>query len=475
MEYYGVSHYGLFKDWVSRYSGKTFDLNESKDKIVQDFYFRFMQGDYDDVREFAKAILKSYMLKNENEVLPYVSVVDLKITKPIELIDKFLNEYVVSNKVEDKNFQGVCSTIGEILAEKTEDIYGDFVYADILNYRYHGIPSVKKSVLEYFKKKNYTSFAKDQRFLKKNDTQAQAVVKPENQPFLATEYPALVNRYILSWQDYVKKNASLEDYETFWNTVGNCLNNMELHMSDETKSLPDVKKARAYAENFFMKEKEELKNKLTKEGKNGAYYMLVKNSINRFKDGVANEKDANVLNGFYKNLMKVYRGLSICDEKGSYPTNYFVAMPIHPTTVLELISSFQKSGFLNDEKNERVGMAKSEIRRNFPNNIFGRAGGTNTGIDCDSYKVLHSYRTKTVFPDGRIKDYINEENYKRFVNTVDGYINGHDLPHYEVCILTVAKDLYHDRSPLMLPGDIKFYKFDAKESGLEVKEQERTL
>ena len=478
MEYYGESNYNLFKDWVARYNGKTFDLKEPKNKIFQDFYFRFMKGDYDDVREFARAILKSYMLKDENEVLPYVSVIDLKISKPIELIDKFLNEYVSDKKVEDKNFQGVCATIGEILAKKAEDIYGDFVYADILNYRYQGIPSVKKSVLEHLKEENYTAFAKDQRFLERKNVRTQVEIKPENQPFLAIEYPTVVNRYIASWQDYVKKNASLEEYETFWNTIGNCLYNMELHMNEETKKLPVVQKARGCAERFFMKEKEEVKKKTTKEGKNGEYYMLVKNSIIKFKDGMANEKDINILNKFYQNLLKVDNGLSIQDDFiGSFPTNYFVSMPIHPTTVLELISSFQKSGFLSEKQNERVGMVKSEIRRNFPNNIFGRAGGINTGIDCDSYKVLHSYRTKTVFPDGKVKDYTNEENYQNFVNNVDGYINKHELPHYEVCILTVAKDLYRDRSPLMLPGDIKNYKFDAKASGIlgENKEQEKVL
>ena len=77
---------------------------------------------------------------------------------------------------------------------------------------------------------------------------------------------------------------------------------------------------------------------------------------------------------------------------------------------------------------------------------------SNTGDVENPRSVLTPLKIYTRYPDGRVSDLAGDEEYGRFVDKVEKYIEEHNLPKNNVCITMIGKDIARGREPLNMEG-----------------------
>lgn len=450
MEFVKGAIYNNFIEWVKRYNEKTFDLKAPKEEITEEFYDRLMNGYYKNLNELSMSILKSYVMVNNDEVMAFVSPEDLVINKHLKLINKFLNEYVLENNVECNNKTDIINTIANAIFEDAKKTYGSALYMEILSPKCKVIPQVKSAVVNLYKSQGFVSYSRDCRFLFKKEKDVTIPTSARRQKKLLNTYNFIADQYVKNYKIHINKNLTEEKYNELWAVIKTCLNNIENRMTAETKKDPSFIASKAIADDFFVNKQEGVRRSVTRAGRHGDYYLQVKESLKHFLSGEYNDSDVKNLSEFYDRLNVLKKALSIKDSKNkNYPTNYFVCMPIHPLTAIDLISKFQRSGFLTQEQEQNVASAKSLIRSSFSSPYM-----TNSGDVADSKDVLLEYKHKTVFPDGTVKDYTEDANYDKFIGQVDSYIEAHHLPKYAECISCVGQELFRGREPINLGKEV---------------------
>ena len=437
--------YQNFKEWVMRFSERPFDLNGSKEKVAEEFYERFLAGYYKSIKEFSKSVLKSYVLTKEEEIIDFVKPEDLIIKKPVDLINKFLNEYIVDHgKVDCQNTNDVSSVVSKLIFEEAEKVFGDVIYLDMLNPKFKTIPEIKRGVVEAYKKEGFLPYSKDVRFLIRKEKTAEINDGAKHQAALLKIYNYIFDSYIKNYQAHIHRDFSEDQYNEFWTVVKLCLDNIESRLTEESKKNEKFVETKHLVDTFFESTKERVRRTFTKEGRYGDYYNVIKNSLKNYLGGSYDNQDVQNLQQFYERIELVNEALKVTDDKNqNYPANYFVYMPIHPATILDLLSRFQKSDFLSEKQKLVVGDTKRWIRATFPNPYL-----SNTGDVAKVRDVLLPFKNKTQFSDGTVRDLTSDEKYNEFVGKVENYIKHNNLPGYSLCISCVGKDIYKGREPI---------------------------
>lgn len=437
--------YQNFKEWVMRFSERPFDLNGSKEKVAEEFYERFLAGYYKSIKEFSKSVLKSYVLTKEDEIIDFVKPEDLIIKKPVDLINKFLNEYIVDHgKVDCQNTNDVSSVVSKLIFEEAEKVFGDVIYLDMLNPKFKTIPEIKRGVVEAYKKEGFLPYSKDVRFLIRKEKTAEINDGAKHQAALLRIYNYIFDSYIKNYQSHIHRDFSEDQYNEFWTVVKLCLDNIESRLTGESKKNEKFVETKHLVDIFFESTKERVRRTFTKEGRYGDYYNVIKNSLKNYLGGSYDNQDIQNLQQFYEKIELVNGALKVTDDKNqNYPANYFVYMPIHPATILDLLSRFQKSDFLSEKQKLVVGDTKRWIRATFPNPYL-----SNTGDVAKVRDVLLPFKNKTQFSDGTVRDLTSDEKYNEFVGKVENYIKQNNLPGYSLCISCVGKDIYKGREPI---------------------------
>ncbi len=437
--------YQNFKEWVMRFNERPFDLTRSKEEVAEEFYERFLSGYYKSVKDFAKSVLKSYILTNEDEIIEFVKPEDLIIKKPVDLINKFLNEYIVENdKVDCQNTNDVSEAIAKLIFAEAENVFGNVIYLDMLNPKFKTVPEIKRGVVEAYKQEGFLPYSKDVRFLIRKEKTAEINGGTKHQIALLKMYDYIFENYIKNYQSHIHKDFSEDQYNEFWTVVKLCLDNIENRLTEESRKNEKFVEDKHLADTFFESTKEKVRRTFTKEGRYGDYYNVIKNSLKNYLGGNYDNQDIQNLQQFYQRIELVNGALKITDEKRqNYPANYFVYMPIHPATILDLLSRFQKSTFLSDKQKLLVGDTKRLIRATFPNPYM-----SNTGDVAKVGEVLLPFKNKTQFSDGTVRDLTSDEKYNEFVGKVENYIKQNNLPGYSLCISCVGKDIYKGREPI---------------------------
>ena len=444
MEFVKGAIYNNFIEWVGRFNEKTFDLNAPKEVVTEEFYERFLSGYYKTLNDFAMSILKSYVIFDENAIVDFVSPEDLTIKRPLKLINKFLNDYILEQKVECQNKNEIVSVIADTIFDDTKKTFGNVIYLEMVSPKFKTIPGVKSAVVNLYKTQGFIPYSRDNRFLFGKGNDATIPTSARRQKRLLDTYNFVADEYIKNYKLQINKNLTEEQYNNLWSVVKACLNSIESRMTEATKQDTKFIASKKLAGDFFENKQEGVRRSITRAGRHGDYYLQVKESLKNYSSGKYSEEDVQNLGEFYERLRVLKKALSIKDSKNkNYPTNYFVCMPIHPLTAIDLISKFQRSGFLTQEQEANVVSAKSLIR-----GCFSSPYMSNGGDVADPKEVLLSYKHKTVFPDGTVKDYTGDENYSKFVSQVDSYIEAHHLPKYAECIACVGQDLFRGREPI---------------------------
>ena len=114
---------------------KTFDLTKPKNEIALDFYKRIFKNDFSSYKNLATSIFKSYTKLGDAQKAEMEDFVDfeyLKLKKPNEIIEKFLNDFVLTEKVANlKKNEDLETAFANGLAERLEDIFGSQMFVDV--------------------------------------------------------------------------------------------------------------------------------------------------------------------------------------------------------------------------------------------------------------------------------------------------------------------------------------------------------
>lgn len=445
--------YEHFCSWVVNFDEKSFNLKTSKADIVYDFYNRFLNNEFQGIKEFTRAVLKSYVMAKDEEIKPFVSPEDFAIKKPVELINKFLNDFIINGKpVQCENSEDVYKALAKIIATNTEEIFGHMLYLNLLSPKSKSFGDTKKFLIEEFKNRKYLPYIKDdQRFLIKIRPISIVENNQNQQRILLETYISAVNIFIDGYRGHFSEAVKKDKFNKFWDAVGFFLSNVERKLSEENKISEDFVQAKKNVENFYGTTKEILRRSKTAEGRNGVYYNLVKESLRNFLDGKASDEEKNALNAFCNKVKVLNKALKITDEKGqNYPVNYFACMPIHPATMLSLLTRMQNSGILSDELARIFGETKSLTRAsftttkdNFP--VFG-----NTGDVTSIEETLRSFKGQEQVVNGYVCDLSDENQYDMFVEKVEKVVDKNSLPKNQLCITYIGKDIIRGREPINL-------------------------
>lgn len=435
----------VFREWVGSIDEKTYDLTKPKSEIRDKFLERVIDNKYKSLTNFSMAVLKSFMKYKEEDVLPFVDTGAYKIKKPVGMINKFFNDYVLDdNSANCSSSDDVCKLFSKIVLDEMEEVYGAVAYLDIVKDK--TMNRLKPFLTEEIKNRGYVPCQKDVRFLIKT-TQYDGHVVPNRQSTILKNYEKVVKNYIVNWTLHVSENTTDSQYFEFWETVKLCLLGMELCMTPETKKSEVFIKNKQIIDDFYENKIDKIRRSKTNDGKRGDYYNLVNGSLDRCINKTNTPEDTEILKRFYHKLENLKEALSYTDENGnSYPVNYFVCMPIHPSTIMSILTKMQRSDLFTKDQTDFLTTVKSEIRRQIPS--------TNLRNDGDVEKtesVLVGYRLNAVFLDGRTTDLRTDKAYNEFIKKVDDYIDENNLPRSGICISLVADAMRNNRSPIKMP------------------------
>lgn len=184
----------------------------------------------------------------------------------------------------------------------------------------------------------------------------------------------------------------------------------------------------------------------------GEYYQIITKSIKKFKSECARQEDIENLDDFYLRIDLTNRALSIKDEKGFLPANYFVFMPVPLYYINRVLREFAFCGFLKDKDicplNELI------EKTSFKAGIFSMSFLTTVEVPINTKILLENrFKLKSTRSDGTINfDFSSDEKFDEFLDKVYGTIEKYNLPNTETCCIILGNDIAKGRNPINLKG-----------------------
>lgn len=432
-----------FTRWTRNYRGRVFDLNQTKEEVRDDFFGRYLNGEFANNTELIEAIIKSYNVSKPNEIEEYIDTekMGMGIVNQYELASKFLSEYVLLDEVECKGNSDLYATIADFLVGRMEQMCGDAFYAENLIPKEKSSRLLRDGIVNNLKEKGYVQFKQDTKLFVRA-TQSQGPAPQDSQKYLLRTYKKLVAEYVKNYAGKLKKGVDATSFKEFWSVVEIVLENYENRMSDKTKATEEFLTEKAKVSTFFEPSNlEKIRRSCTPKGRRGDYYQEIYETLYNFKNGNATDEDIEVLKTFYHKVESLHKALSIVDEKGrNYPANYFVCMKeIHPANIVDILSKMQQLDVFDQKQKEVLDQSKLLVRK-----AFGNYSVRNNGEFCDLKSTLSRFRIRSE-REGVVIDNTNEAQYANFVVKVEKYIKDNNLPSSDICAETIARDFMRGR------------------------------
>lgn len=462
--------YRYFREWTKNLVGKEIDLTMSKEDVADTFFDRMKMGEYKSISNVADVILKSYLSaesKNiepsESKIYPFVKLADLTFKKGGEeqIVIQFLNNYVAGkdNQIEYDASADIGKEIAKLFVDKETEEFGDLLYFGFMKSDEKKLDFFKKSINAVCRGREFLSLSDDKCFYQRMDGKSNiADFSSKHQMRLIERYDAVVEECIKSPIKHIDRDMTESEYNEFWNVVKSYLGQIENNLIDHSKLNNVFVRDQIAVSKFYDGDKERLRKTVTVEGKNGKYFTAVSRAINDILSLSSTEEECKLVYDFCNRVEKVGQLLSIKDENGkNYPLNYFTVFPeTHPICTIQLIDQITKKMLLTDERNATIVNAKTLIRKSLP---IARANPVenepNRGNVQNVRDVLRDYATSKITNKNGTVDYTNKENFDKFIDQVETYIDDHNFPRSSICISLVAREMSAGRQPINLGEDEK--------------------
>jgi len=444
-----------FDNFVQKLPGTKFDLAfltakhaavEERGEVISELAKRFLNGKYPNLKkEFLNSVVKSYMPKHYSMIREFVSPADLTISRPNQLMEKFLMDLFPGKEPKDcSRLEGVRDWVAEVLIDYLQEVCGDVLYFKDL----FASEDLRSSLRRVCESKGYK--------LTKSDFAvfggaSQGMELSKNQTMLLDFYKSVVEKYIVDYKSHIKKHLNKDQYDQIWTAVEMFLINAEQKLSYVSKVSPEFVKYHAIAKKFFAETKEKAYSSGVSEGRRGEYLTNLKSSFKAIKDLHAQPEDLELFRDFYNKTIRLNEVLSIVDEFGNnFPANYFAVMPVHPVNFSEALRQFL-SLQSQMEIIENFDITKVDAAKRLVGKAFGGAERSNTGDKCDTKDALWRYRGMRYETRGKVVDISTDELFDEFASAVENVVAQNQLPASKLCIQTVAKSLSRGRQAINIP------------------------
>ena len=434
---------------------KTFDLTKPKNEIALDFYKRIFKNDFSSYKNLATSIFKSYTKLGDAQKAEMEDFVDfeyLKLKKPNEIIEKFLNDFVLTEKVANlKKNEDLETAFANGLAERLEDIFGSQMFVDVDTLNNISLVTFKSKLLSKLQNDGY-HFDKNVPELMTNENLNKKSTK-NSQQFVLDNYVNFVNKYVRDYGDHLKPLSKEKDYDDYWTKIKSYCNYLDGLLTEQTKQNPSYLKAQTLLDEFYSKEIDYIKKNRTKFGKFGEYLSGVFASAVNLKNNKASEEDMANINSF---LQKVkHMNQDIMEGDNPNPVVYFYYFKVSPLVCMQVVKKLIESEKkLPKEQVKELRDASKYLNMSFRANV-----GLETMDVVDVRSTLNNkYRNFSTQSSTHKMDMTIDGNFDKFVQNVEKAIADYDLPKNELCISALAKRISFGKKPLDLHHETEIAK-----------------
>lgn len=433
---------------VRNFAMKPIDLGAPKDEVFAELISRIFEKKLEPVDRVYKTIERSY-LEHKPEVLrEYLSLEDLRIKNPIQLVERFFSDYIKDDCGSFKNIGDFNDALAKVYVDKIEEIFGNVVFVPSSNITAKSDNSFKSKYLKYLAAKGYVPTENLQNFFMRpgadNSENKKGVAE---QRILLEAYDSIIKIYIDHYSSFAKKDK--ETFEKFWEMVKFNLDRIEDKLTSESKQNEKFVKNREKAKHHFeVILRQSVKNN-SKFSEHFKEFEKVKVSVENILQGKSSEEDKKRVNEFYGMIEKVGKVLSVVDENGlNYPVNYYVATKFEPPELVEILTYLQKRPIWTEEQLEKITTVKTKVRQNFPNPTSSPLG---KGVKVKDV-LDHRFKGTTTRIKNSVVDLSDENAYATFVEGVENVIKEYDLPYSELCITLIGQEFCRKRPAVCLKG-----------------------
>lgn len=437
-----------YKKLVRNFALKPIDLSASKEEVFAELISRIFEKKLEPVDRVYKTIERSYLEYKPDVLKEYLSLEDLRIKNPIQLVGRFFSDYIKDGETSFKNIGDFNDALAKVYVEKIEEIFGNAVFIPSSNINAKSENSFKSKYLKYLSAKGYVATDGFQNFFMRLGAEIKTVEKHGvGQRILLESYDNIIKIYIDHYSSFAKKDK--ETFDKFWEMVKFNLDRIESKLTDESKQNEKFVKNREKAKHHF---EVVLRQSVTKNSKFSEHFKefeKTKISVENIVQGKASEEDRKQVNEFYGMIERVGQLLSVVDEDGvNYPVNYYVATKFEPSEFVEILTYLQKRPIWNEEQRVKIATVKTKIRQNFSVPTCAPLG---KGVKIN--EVLdHRFKGTTTKIKNSVVDLSDEAAYAKFVDDVEKVIKEYKLPCSELCITLVGQEFCRKRPPVCLKG-----------------------
>ncbi len=440
------------------------DDNYTKEMNYANLINCIINGKYSNLDKFVSAVLKSYYDRRkedfQQEVKKYIDSRDYTISKKHELVEKFLNENVLNDRVGISETKNIPFVLSSIIVKKMEEIFGDVIYFNPKNSYWGNMTSEIENALKYA---GYTRpFADINLYVSDKHHENFSDNIKFYQQTIKDAYISVIESYIKTPSTLVTKGISREDYEKSCNVIEKFLDNCERLMTRKTFEDIDVSTVRSFYNEFKAFGRKQAYDVYSP----GDLYWNIEEASSKKSFGTASEEDEKVLEDFMDRLKVMNMALKVKDKNGNnYPANYFLIMPIRIASILGVLKDLKSS---SNSKKDKSLISKSEelIRESFPT-IYLKSWRTefNPELFMESrYRVCVRSRDGSV-----IMDLLDKNVFNDFCQQAEEVIDKNNLPLTEACYMAVCDKLSRGKPVFNLNG------VEGAEKYLPVKSESTTL
>jgi len=442
-----------FDAWMKKnVKDEPFKVCEDKKLNLQILMQEILKGKMNKPYAFAKRALKTYYPERKDEIAEYVNFADLKINKPIELIVKFVNEYIVEGEPwEYCNKTELNNRLSALCARRLKEVFGNLIYVNLGNFALkYGADGYTKGVvlgdcledLGYVKVSNSFPF-----FISKEN--CNEIVDLKNcQEWLLEMYQEVTENYIKNLNQFILNKLDVKKFDNICLVIQSYLNNVEKRLSKKSLNSKEFKECKKAVIQFFEVDINKCRKLNTKEGFHGEMHVVVLESFNKIANNSASQEDLNNIKNFYKHCLKVYQAMTTPDENGkTYPENYFALTTIMPRQMISMLGRLQKCTILNQEQVQTAGKIITTVRKAF---TFGSHWIQNAPVCRDLKDVLINFKGLKCSSLNYSYDLSNERNYKQFVEKVKETVECNKLQNSDVCVQMIGRKLLKGENPINL-------------------------
>lgn len=438
---------------IRNFAMKPFDLSASKEEIFAELISRTFEKKLEPVDRVYKTIERSYLEHRPEVLREYVSLEDLKLKKPIELLERFFREYIKEDVEPFKNIGDFNDALAKVYVDQIEEIYGDmaFIPSSYINAKANN--TFKSRYLKYMADKGYVAADSLQNFFIRADGKGKGGAKIANQRILLEAYETIVKVYIDNYSSFARKDK--ESFDRFWGMVDFNLERIEGKLTEQSKKDPRFVRNKERARHYFEVILHQSVRNNAKFTEHFKEFEKVKASVDKVALGGATEEDLKRISEFLKMVENVGVALSVVDEKGmNYPVNYYVATKFEPCELIEILTTLQKRQIWTEEQAKKIASTKTKIRQNFPTQMQSPVG---KGVKVRDV-LNHGFKGSMTKINGVVVDLSKEDVYDKFVESVENTIKQYDLPYSELCISLIGKEFCRKRQAVNFKGAEKTLK-----------------